>query len=222
MREDVTERLLGGASGGLFTGVAVGVVTNTRDPDGLGRVRLTLPWLSQEVETTWARVAVPAAGAGSGAMFQPRAGDEVLVAFEHGDPGRPYVLGWLWNGRDKPPDANAQGKGDLQVIRSRSGHVVRLDDTQGKERIEVIDRTGKSSVVIDSATNTVTITGQQDVVVAAAAGKLTLRGKAGVEIASDAGVTVAAKSELKLTASGSAELNGGGALKLKAGTVDIN
>lgn len=208
------ERVLGAGTGESFAGVVVGVVSNIKDPDGLGRVRLRLPWLADDVETDWARVAAPMAGNGSGARFQPRLGDEALIAFEHGDPGTPYVIGWLWSRTDKPPEPDPQGKGDVQVLRSRSGHVVRLDDTAGKERVEIIAKGAKSSIVIDIGKQTVTITGEKDVVVEAANGRLTMHAKAGVEITSDAAVKIAGRQ--------GAEVTGGSKLTLKGGVVEIN
>ncbi|MCS7477116.1 VgrG-related protein [Umezawaea endophytica] len=80
-------------------GVVCGVVSNIGDPDGKGRVRLTLPWLSPRFETGWAVVAHPGAGTRGGAVLQPAVGDQVLVAFEFGDPRRPYVLGGLYDDR---------------------------------------------------------------------------------------------------------------------------
>ena len=84
-------------------GPVVGIVTNNEDPGGLGRVKLFLPWPSDENETDWARVCTPMAGKERGIFFLPEVEDEVLVVFEHGDPRRPVVLGGLWNGVDKPP-----------------------------------------------------------------------------------------------------------------------
>jgi len=102
-----------------FFGVTVGIVTNNKDPDGLGRVKATLPWMADQIETDWARVVTPMAGGSRGVYFLPEVDDEVLVAFEHGDPGSPYVLGGLWNGKDKPPESNSDGKNDLRTIKSR-------------------------------------------------------------------------------------------------------
>ncbi len=84
-------------------GVAAGIVTNNQDPDGLGRVRIRFPWLSDDNETDWARIATMMAGSGRGSFFLPEVGDEVLVAFEHGDINHPFVIGMLWNGVDTPP-----------------------------------------------------------------------------------------------------------------------
>ncbi|WP_293373993.1 phage baseplate assembly protein V [Nevskia sp.] len=142
-------------------GVVIGLVTNNQDPEGLARVRLKFPWLNDADESAWARVVSFMAGPDRGALFLPEVGDEVLVAFEHGDPRFPYVLGALWNGKDSPPEANSSGGNDIRVIRSRSGHVIRLNDKAGAETIEIIDKSGSNCIVIDSAANTLTISAPQ-------------------------------------------------------------
>ena len=80
-------------------GVVGGVVTSLDDPLGLARVKVALPWLSPEYETTWAPVVQLTAGKSTGAMFLPEPGDQVLVSFEFGDLRRPYVLGSVVNKR---------------------------------------------------------------------------------------------------------------------------
>ncbi len=86
-----------------MTGAVIGVVTNNSDPDGMGRVKLRFPWLTDSHESSWARVAAPMAGNNRGAYFLPEVDDEVLVVFEQGDMRFPFVLGSLWNGKDKAP-----------------------------------------------------------------------------------------------------------------------
>src|SRR6185295_11928909 len=120
------------ASNGRINGVVVGVVTNNQDPDGMGRVKVKFPWLSDQDESHWARVAAPMAGKERGFYFLPEVEDEVLVAFEHGDARFPYVLGALWNGKEGPPAKNDDGKNNIRVIKSRSGHIIRLTDEDGK------------------------------------------------------------------------------------------
>jgi phage protein D len=82
-----------------IAGVVCGVVTDIADPLGLGRVKVALPWLSPEYESTWAPVAQLTAGKRTGAMFLPEPEDQVLVAFEFGDLRRPYVVGSVVNSR---------------------------------------------------------------------------------------------------------------------------
>ena len=84
-----------------FYGVVVGIVTNNQDPDNMHRVKVRFPWLNQDHESNWARVATSMAGNGRGAYFLPEVDDEVLVAFEHGLIDQPYVIGSLWNGKDQ-------------------------------------------------------------------------------------------------------------------------
>lgn len=160
------------ASGQRFFGVVVGVVTDNQDPEGLGRVRLRFPWLSGEHTSAWARVAAPMAGPSRGAYFLPEVEDEVLVAFEHGRPEFAYVVGSLWNGKDRPPAPNTVGK-DQRILRSRSGLQITLDDTAGAEKLELRDRDGKNRIVIDVTAGAITIQSAAELKLVAD-GKLTL------------------------------------------------
>jgi uncharacterized protein involved in type VI secretion and phage assembly len=198
---------------GRFYGLAVGIVTNNRDPEGLGRVKVRFPWLSDQDESYWARIATPMAGKNRGLYFLPEVDDEVLVGFERGAMEFPFVLGALWNGRDTPPENNSDGKNNRRIITSRAGHTIRLDDSAGAEKIEIVDRSGKNSIVLDSAQNMLTISADADIVITSANGRLTLSGK-GVEIASEMEVTIQAKTTMDLQARAS--------MKIKGATVDIN
>jgi uncharacterized protein involved in type VI secretion and phage assembly len=179
-----------------INGVVVGIVTSNRDPDGMARVRVKFPWLSGSDESWWARLAAPMAGGDRGVYFLPEVDDEVLVAFEHGDIRFPYVLGGLWNGKQAPPVKNDDGKNNVRVIHSRSGHVIRLDDSDGSEKIEIIDKTGNNSIVIDSSSNKISIKTDGDILV---------------------------ESQSKVAVKGpSIEIEASGELKLKGSIVNIN
>lgn len=108
----------------------VGRVTNNNDPKGWGRVRVKLPTLTEEHESNWARVVSAGAGANRGFDCLPEVDDEVLVAFEHGDIRRPYIIGNVWNGKDAPPEAVAEsvaeGKVRLRTFKTRLGHILQF------------------------------------------------------------------------------------------------
>lgn len=197
----------GPAHRGSIYGVVTGLVTNNQDPDKLGRVKVKFPWLSDIDESWWARVAAPMAGKGRGVAFLPEVNDEVLVAFEHGDPRFPYVLGALWNGNDSPVVDNADGKNDLRVIKSRSGHTITLDDKDGEEKISIVDKSGKNSIVVACSDNTITIAADADISLTSANGKLKLSGN-GIELSSQADVKVKASQALQLEASGKTTVKG--------------
>ena len=198
---------------GRFYGVTIAEVTNNKDEEGLGRVKVKFPWLSDTDESFWARILTPMAGKEYGIYFLPEVGDEVLVAFEHGMIEFPYILGGLWNGKDKPPDTNSDGKNNKRVIKSRSGNIIRLDDTEGDEKIEIIDKSGKNTIVISTKDNNITIAADADITIQSSQGKLKLSGK-GIEINSQA--------EIKITASQNMDLKAGPQLNIKGNMVNIN
>lgn len=155
-------------------GVVTGVVTNNQDPDELGRVKVRINVFEDNHETDWAHVATLMAGSGRGSFFLPELNDEVLVAFEHGNINAPYVVGALWNGKDKPPDTNSDGENNIRKIRSRSGHEIvfsddpdgekleiktngghsiALDDTEGKENVAIKSKAGHKLVLDDASGN---------------------------------------------------------------------
>ena len=124
-------------------GVVIGLVTDLSDPDGLGRIRVEFPWLSDDNSSNWARVATALAGPKLGMFFQPEIGDEALVAFEMDDVNRPYIIGYLWNGSSKPPIDEPQQR----MIQTVSGHKLIFDDTSGSEQITIEDKSGNTIVM---------------------------------------------------------------------------
>ena len=190
-----------------FYGVTIGVVTNNQDPDGLGRVKVSLPWLSDEDESNWARVVTPMAGNERGIYFLPEVDDEVLVAFEHGQMEFPFVIGALWNGNDKPPASNDDGENNERTIKSRSGHIIRFLDKEGEEKIEIIDKSEKNSIVISSSDDTITITAESDLTIQSNSGTLKLSGN-GVEIESQAAVTIKGSQDVDVKSDANVNVKG--------------
>lgn len=194
-------------------GVVVGIVTNNQDPDSLGRVKVKIPRISGEDESHWARVISFMAGKERGAFFLPEVDDEVLVAFEYGDINMPYIIGSLWNGVDNPPETNSDGKNNVRVIKSRSGHIIRLNDEDGKEKIEIIDKSEKNSIIFDTAKNTITITTDKDITLSASQGTIKLDAQK-IEIKSSANTKIEAGAGMDVKASAT--------MNIKGATVNIN
>jgi len=190
-------------------GVVVGEVTDNQDPDKLGRVQVKFPWLADDHTSAWARIACPMAGPDRGFFFLPEVHDEVLIAFEHGRVESPFVVGSLYNGKDKPPGDNGDGKNNLRSLTSRSGHTITLDDTDGKEQIKIVDKGGTESIVFDVAEKAITITAKNNVTIESTDGKVILKGAQGIEITSDKGPgTLKVKDKLDVEAGGEATIKG--------------
>ncbi len=226
-------------------GVVIGVVTNNKDPEGLGRIKVRFPTLSDTDESWWARVAAIGAGATRGLNVLFEVNDEVLVAFEHGDVRRPIVLGGLWSKKHKPFQGGEETDNEgvaSRVWRSRTGHTVSMHDSGTPSNsfvaIGLADeqtklRMGEDKVTIDSPTD-VTITSQASITLKAT-GDVTIEGAnitlkaqqaANVEALNVSGKASAslklegAQSELK----GSANVNveGGALASVKGALVKLN
>ncbi len=143
-----------------WPGVYPALVTDIVDPDGQGRVKVSLPWSPDgagSAYAAWARLATLAGGPNRGSWFVPEHGDEVLVAFEAGDPRRPYVLGGLWNGSDAPPQSmDSAGNNYKKVIKTRNGVTVTLDDTDGSEQL-LLETPGGQQLTLADGPGSITL-----------------------------------------------------------------
>jgi phage protein D/phage baseplate assembly protein gpV len=135
----------------------VGLVTKNNDPKGMGRVKVKFPTLTTEHESNWARVVGLGAADKRGFYCLPEIDDEVLVGFEHGDIHRPYVVGGVWNGRDKTVETVANTvknrKVRVRTIKTRTGHTIQFveeDDKGSKAGIHIKTNSGHKIDLNDS------------------------------------------------------------------------
>ena len=133
-----------------FRGVIPGLVQNLNDPQGMGRIQVNFPRMPGENRSFWASVAAPMAGKDRGFFFQPETDDEVLVAFEEGDPQHPYIVGFLWNGADTPPPGINSNGASVRRLRTVSGHVLEFDDRSGQEEVHLKTQGGQEIEMKDS------------------------------------------------------------------------
>src|SRR5262245_41467386 len=194
-----------------INGVALAIVRDNRDPDGLARVRVSFPWHSRPDEAYWARLATLMTGKGYGTYFLPEVNNEVLVAFERGDLRFPYVVGSLWNGTDKPPVTNTDGRNDIRTIRTRKGHALRFEDgAKGRVRLELND--GKA-ITVDDAGITIDAGNGSRIVIASGSGATTIEAASTVRLRAP---------QIALEASGGLDIKAGGTLTLRGSLILIN
>jgi uncharacterized protein involved in type VI secretion and phage assembly len=147
---EVLEQYVTATERARLYGAYPATVTDIKDPDSQGRVKVKLPWMPDNEGggyEVWARLAVLMAGASRGTWFIPDVNDEVLVVFEGGDARRPYVVGCLWNGSDAPPEQmDGAGNNYKKAIVSRRDIRITLDDTEGQEALTL--KTPQQSIEI--------------------------------------------------------------------------
>jgi uncharacterized protein involved in type VI secretion and phage assembly len=214
-------------------GLVVGLVTNINDPEERGRIKVKFPWLSDDVESAWARIASPGAGPDRGLYWLPEVNDEVLLGFEHGDPNRPYVLGSLWNGQDNPPiplsEALENGKIRHRIFQTRLGHKISLiDGSKQSILLETVDghllalededrrirltTANGLALVLDDSSNEISLDSQG-----------TLNIKSGTNLTIEAGANLELKGQtFSLSSSATGEVKAGANLDVKGAVVKIN
>ncbi|HEX5073036.1 MAG TPA: VgrG-related protein [Gemmatimonadaceae bacterium] len=197
-------------------GLVIGIVTDNNDPEKQGRVKVQYPWLSADHASDWARVVVPGGGKERGMAFLPEINDEVLVGFELGDIHHPYVLGGLWNGQDAPPGDMSKmiagSKVEQRVIRSRTGHTITLDDSDGDGGIRIEDRNGN---VVHLKTN-------GDELAVTTKGNVSVESKANMNVKTQGNVTIEATGSLELKGMGVTIDGGGGTVDVKGSVINLN
>ena len=157
---------------GVVTGKVTALGTKT-DTSGQapGLIRVKFEWMGDQIVSAWMRVLMPSGGTETGVMFYPEVDDEVLVAFEQGDVNRPFMIGALWNEKQKPPEGFdaviKNGKILKRVIRSKSGHTITFVDDKGKESITIQEKNKKTEILLDSKAKGMTIKVEKDLTIEA-------------------------------------------------------
>jgi uncharacterized protein involved in type VI secretion and phage assembly len=191
-----------------YYGVVEAIVQET-DEDDEGRVKVTFPWFDGGTVTDWCRVCQLYAGNGYGSVFVPEQGDEVLVAFVHGDMRFPIAIGGLYNGKDKPPVARVKGK-DQKTIRTKAGHQLTFDDQSGQRAVRVrsaaghtveLDDQNKKVRLTSSGGHTVELDDQGKKVRVSLAG-------GGSVVVDGTGITLQTSGDIALQAGGTVTISG--------------
>ncbi|QJT02901.1 VgrG-related protein [Streptomyces asoensis] len=203
----------GNASNGLnLPGTANALVTDVSDPLKQGRVKLQFPWLDDAYVSDWTRV-VQWGGKRGGSIFPLDVGDEVLVGFDRGALDHPYVIGGLYNGKDKPTPVKdvplhdgARQRASRHTLSDREGNRVDLlsQRTGGKQGVRLTSGDDKLVINLDRAQT-----------------EITVDSKGTVSITGSRSVTVKAGTDLTLTAGRNIAIRSGGSITLRGNLINI-
>jgi uncharacterized protein involved in type VI secretion and phage assembly len=224
-------------------GMHYGIVVQNKDPDGLSRIKVRLPWLDQgdTDQTHWAQLPSPMEGNKFGWYTLPDIEDAVVVMFVAGDSSQPVVLGGVWSKTDTSPEPNEDGKNNFRGYRSRSGHRMILDDSD-KTKVVIADKTTKNMVGIgnfakagagpnvcaiykppmsgDTGVSLSSMEGTLDIT--CKEGKFSIEAKEGsIKINAKTTIEVKSGQDMKLDASSQAKLTSGSPSNFDAPTIKI-
>jgi uncharacterized protein involved in type VI secretion and phage assembly len=207
-------------------GVVIGLVTDNDDPDKKGRVKVRYPWLGETAVSFWARIARPSAGKDYGFMWVPEVGEEVVLAFEHGDLSFPLVIGSLWNGKDTLPSKLTNGLIDggkvvRHAIVSPGGHKIMFYDKSDDAGIMIVTADAKVRIVLGQSDKRMLIYCDGDVKFEST-GKMELKAGKEFSIAAEGAIKIEGKQSLDVKSSSSMSVESKAQLTLKGSKVGVN
>jgi uncharacterized protein involved in type VI secretion and phage assembly len=115
---------------------------DNKDPEKLGRIRVQFLWQEEQDEslmTPWIRIAQPHGGDDKGFYFIPEIDEEVMVDFENANAEKPYVVGTLYHGKQRPGKPWPTDTNDVKAIRTRNGHTIEIHDEGNNGYIRIYD-----------------------------------------------------------------------------------
>lgn len=174
-------------SGPLYFGLYPGIVTDIVDPDSLGRIQVKFPSLGEAGDNVraWATLITPYADDNQGFEFLPAVDTQVVVAFEAGNPRRPYIVGSCWNGRESLPEA-PEAANNKRLIKTRSGSLLEFDDTDGAAKVTISMSSGHQLELDDGAQEISLRHANGCVIIFNAGGQIEIQANATVEITASA------------------------------------
>ena len=238
-----------GSGESVFSGIVTGIVKENYNKDFPGMLRVEIRTREKDSNVThWAKIVSPYGGDERGIYFLPEVGDEVVIAYLHGDIHRPYVIGCVWNQKNsKMPKDVAVEKNYIKKIRTKRGHEIIFNEEENKDDLEIHtpkelkvklndekevifiqDKDGKNIIKIDAKNGAINIKADKKIVLESGSSKITIDGS-GNKIAI-AGNTVQIEGKQALNLKGqtakmegtNTEISGSAGTTIKGATVKIN
>jgi len=207
-------------------GVVVAIVTDNKDPDDNGRVKVNFPWLDENATSHWVRVARPSAGKDYGYISIPEVDEEVVVAFEHGDINFPLVIGSLWNGKDKMPSKLVSGVSDngkitRHALVSPGGHQIVFYDKDDDAGIQITTKDKKYRIVLGSSDKKMVIYAEGDVRLETK-GKMDMKVEKDFSLAVNGAIKIEGKQSLDIKSHSSMNIQSQAQVAIKGAKVGVN
>jgi len=191
-------------------------VVDLHDPEALGRIKIKFDWLDTDYNC-WVRYASPHAGNGHGWYSRPEIGDEVVVAFEQGNPDRPVVLGSVYNGKLKPMQDDTRDN-NLKWFLTKSGHKIEFDDEE--EKITIVSAKETCTILLDGKNKSISITADGDMSIEG--DNITIKAKQKLQLQSGTDAQLKAGAGLKVEAGANADIKASAMMNLKGAMINLN
>jgi type VI secretion system secreted protein VgrG len=201
----------------------LGMVMDNKDPEKIGRVKISFWWMQTKQTTPWIKIAHPYTGKEYGFYFVPAVNTQVLVGFEDGDVEKPYCMGFLYNKNGKPDPAWVGNRdkdfAKIHAIRTSTGNTIEFHDSDGGEKITIYDSNDKNRITLDSTNGTLTI--HSDGTLNLDASKINLKAEQEINFSCKKNIAIDAKGNLELKSNGETSMSTIKDLKITGDNVSL-
>ncbi len=179
----------------------IATVLSNQDPQKSGRVEVRFQWQTGSMKSAWIRVMTPDAGVGDehdenrGFVHIPEVGDTVMIGFRYNDPNRPFVMGSMFNGST---GAGGEVNNNIKTTITRSGHMIKFNDTPDKESITITDKSN-NIIFIDTANSSIHMSAPENFTISAK----------NIDITASENLTVTAGQNMGISAGDDMNINAG-------------
>lgn len=137
-----------------YDSIYQGIVTDNKDPLGLGRVKAQFGVLGSDFDTEWLMPSAAFAGGGHGAFWPPEEGDAIHAEFLEGDPEAGVFVGGFWaspgGASEVPTEFQRTGAPTNRGFKTKSGHLLELDDLEASKAIRITSSGGHKFYLDDA------------------------------------------------------------------------
>ncbi len=207
--------------------IITGFVADNQDPDQNGRIKANIYLSLVPFETDWLPVMALFAGEEKGAFSLPDVGDLVVIAFKDESYREGYVLGSIWTQNNSLPlseensdaDLNGDGNNALKMIRSKSGQRIILDDTEGAEKIQILNPDGTSRIELNAEDESINLISEVDVTISSETSVSITAEEMSIELEGD---LTGECENFGIEASGDTSISGDGGIVLEGKGIALN
>ena len=172
-----------------------GIVSDNKDPECLGRLRVQLPLVGGGTISPWYQTLNMWVAQEQGIWCLPDIGTQVLVCFPYGNRSQGLVLGCIYDMNHRPPKTSPSNSAESYLWQTKA-HRLELIDEDGKEGIHIETAKGQIRCVLTKENGIEVVNELGDINIKCR--KLTIESGENLDLVSEKGTTLTSEDAMSI------------------------